>query len=324
LQIANLELELTQGDIAAQNDVEAVVNAANAELKIGGGVAGALHRKAGPELEKACRPLAPISPGEAVLTKAFKLPNQYVIHTLGPVYGRDKPEAELLEKCYQNSLELAEKNNIKSIAFPAISTGAFGYPIKKAAKKLPESIALVYSIQYMPLAKKIKKELEENYNKKTTLFQQVLGCSNIKPDLTKDTQAVLLVGSGVFHALELYYNSKIPVYILGEDNFKEITKEDMDSFKKNKKASYMNFLNSDQVGIIITTKPGQKRFSRALEIKEKIENKFDKKAYLFISDEIDSPEFENFPEIKSWVNTACPRLDLISNKIINAGDMDLS
>ena len=196
--------------------------------------------------------------------------------------------------------------------------------IKKAAKKLPESIALVYSIQYMPLAKKIKKELEENYNKKTTLFQQVLGCSNIKPDLTKDTQAVLLVGSGVFHALELDYNSNIPVYILGEDNFKEITKEDMDSFKKNKKASYMNFLNSDQVGIIITTKPGQKRFSRALEIKEKIENKFDKKAYLFISDEIDSPEFENFPEIKSWVNTACPRLDLISNKIINAGDMDLS
>jgi O-acetyl-ADP-ribose deacetylase (regulator of RNase III) len=134
LQIADLELELSQGDIAAQKDVEAVVNAANAELKIGGGVAGALHRKAGPELEKACRPLAPISPGEAVLTRAFKLPNQYVIHTLGPVYGRDKPEAELLEKCYQNSLQLAEDNNIKSIAFPAISTGAFGYPLREATE----------------------------------------------------------------------------------------------------------------------------------------------------------------------------------------------
>ncbi|MFP4372084.1 MAG: macro domain-containing protein [Halanaerobium sp.] len=134
LQIADLELELTQGDIVAQNDIEAVVNAANAELKIGGGVAGAIHRKAGPELEKACRPLAPISPGEAVLTKAFRLPNQYVIHTLGPVYGRDKPEAELLEKCYQNSLELAENNDIKSVAFPAISTGAFGYPIQEAAE----------------------------------------------------------------------------------------------------------------------------------------------------------------------------------------------
>ena len=195
--------------------------------------------------------------------------------------------------------------------------------VEKTAKKLSKNIALVYSIQYMPLAEKIKKELEENYNKKTTLFQQVLGCSNIKPDLTKDTQAVLLVGSGVFHALELDYNSNIPVYILGEDNFKEITKEDMDSFKKNKKASYMNFLNSDKIGILITTKPGQKRFSRALEIKEKIEKKFDKKIYLFISDEIDSPEFENFPEIQAWVNTACPRLDLTSNKIINSQDIPL-
>ena len=133
-QLDNLRLELNRGDIASQRDMEAVVNAANAELRIGGGVAGALHRAAGPELEKACRPMAPIRPGEAVITKAFELPNQYVIHTLGPVYGRDKPEAALLEKCYQNSLKLAEEYKIKSIAFPAISTGAFGYPIKEAAE----------------------------------------------------------------------------------------------------------------------------------------------------------------------------------------------
>ena len=133
-KLADLDLELTQGDIAAQNDIESVVNAANAELRIGGGVAGAIHRGAGPELEKACRSLAPIKPGEAVITKAFELPNQYVIHTLGPVYGRDKPEAALLEKCYNNSLKLAEEYEIKSIAFPAISTGAFGYPIKEAAE----------------------------------------------------------------------------------------------------------------------------------------------------------------------------------------------
>jgi len=133
-QINGIKLKMVQGDIAAQTDIEAVVNAANAELKTGGGVAGALHRGAGPELEKACRPLAPISPGDAVITRAFELPNQYVIHTLGPVYGRDKPEAELLEKCYQNSLKLAEENKIKSIAFPAISTGAFAYPIREAAE----------------------------------------------------------------------------------------------------------------------------------------------------------------------------------------------
>jgi O-acetyl-ADP-ribose deacetylase (regulator of RNase III) len=155
-QIADIELELIQADIADQNDIEAVVNAANAQLRIGGGVAGAIHRAAGPELEKACRPLAPIKPGEAVITKAFGLPNQYVIHTLGPVYGRDKPEAALLEECYQNSLKLAEEYKIKSIAFPAISTGAFGYPIKEAAEislisinKLAVSLENVEKIRFV-------------------------------------------------------------------------------------------------------------------------------------------------------------------------------
>lgn len=132
--VAEIELQLIQGDIAAQEDIEAVVNAANAQLRIGGGVAGAIHRKAGPELEEACRDLAPIQVGEAVITSAFKLPNKYVIHTLGPVYGQDKPEAELLARCYQNSLHLGEECQLKSIAFPAISTGAFGYPIKEAAE----------------------------------------------------------------------------------------------------------------------------------------------------------------------------------------------
>ncbi|PXV67629.1 macro domain-containing protein [Halanaerobium congolense] len=132
--VAGIELQLIQGDIAAQEDIEAVVNAANAKLKIGGGVAGAIHRAAGPELEEACRELAPIQVGEAVITSAFELPNQYVIHTLGPIYGQDKPEAELLARCYQNSLHLGEECQLKSIAFPAISTGAFGYPIKEAAE----------------------------------------------------------------------------------------------------------------------------------------------------------------------------------------------
>jgi O-acetyl-ADP-ribose deacetylase (regulator of RNase III) len=85
-------------------------------------------------LEEACRELAPIQVGEAVITSAFELPNQYVIHTLGPIYGQDKPEAELLARCYQNSLHLGEECQLKSIAFPAISTGAFGYPIKEAAE----------------------------------------------------------------------------------------------------------------------------------------------------------------------------------------------
>ncbi|MGM0436630.1 MAG: macro domain-containing protein [Bacillota bacterium] len=134
LKVDNLNLELVQGDIVHQTDLEAIVNAANAQLRIGGGVAGAIHRAAGPQLEKECEPLAPIQVGEAVITGAHELPNDYVIHTLGPVYGVDKPEAELLEKSYRNSLEIADKKNIESIGFPAISTGAFGYPINEAAE----------------------------------------------------------------------------------------------------------------------------------------------------------------------------------------------
>jgi len=133
-QFNGCTIELKKGDISQQTNIEAIVNAANAQLKMGGGVAGAIHRKAGPELEEECRELAPIKPGEAVITKAYQLPNQFVIHCLGPIYGHDKPENVLLEKCYLNALKLADKKNISSIAFPSLSTGAFGYPIEEAAK----------------------------------------------------------------------------------------------------------------------------------------------------------------------------------------------
>jgi O-acetyl-ADP-ribose deacetylase len=127
-------VECIRGDITSQGDVEAVVNAANARLEPGGGVAGAIHRAAGPDLAREAVPIGPIEPGEAVITGAHALPNRYVIHTLGPVYGQDRPEAELLARCYRNSLGLAEENEIESIAFPAISTGIFGYPLEEAAE----------------------------------------------------------------------------------------------------------------------------------------------------------------------------------------------
>lgn len=133
-KISGIVLEIAKGNIISQPDLDVVVNAANSELKIGGGVAGAVHRAAGPELEKACRPLAPISPGEAVITEGYNLDNDYIIHTLGPVYGVDKPESELLAECYKNSLKLADDNKLESIGFPAISTGAFAFPIKEAAE----------------------------------------------------------------------------------------------------------------------------------------------------------------------------------------------
>ncbi|MDX1637142.1 MAG: macro domain-containing protein [Balneolaceae bacterium] len=140
IEIKGVVIELKRGDIASQDDIQAVVNAANAQLKTGGGVAGAIHRAAGPGLAKEAAPMAPIKPGEAVITGAHDLPNEYVIHCLGPVYGRDKPEEKLLANCYKNSIELAEENDIESIAFPSISTGAFGYPMKEAATVAFETV----------------------------------------------------------------------------------------------------------------------------------------------------------------------------------------
>lgn len=132
--ISGVEVECVKGDIASQEDYTAVVNAANAQLRMGGGVAGAIHRTAGPGLEEECAPLAPIKPGEAVITGGHNLPNKYVIHCLGPIYGVNKPEDELLASCYREALKLGEENKIDSIAFPSISTGAFGFPLDDAAQ----------------------------------------------------------------------------------------------------------------------------------------------------------------------------------------------
>lgn len=146
-----ITIECVQGSIVDQPDMEAIVNAANARLRIGGGVAGAIHQAAGPGLERECRPLAPIHPGEAVITRAHNLPNRFVIHCLGPVYGVDEPPDALLASCYREALRLAGENGVCSIAFPALSTGAFGYPIEPAAH-----IALTTVIDALPRLGSIK------------------------------------------------------------------------------------------------------------------------------------------------------------------------
>lgn len=132
MNTGNVQLEAIKGDITDQPDITAIVNAANAHLRAGGGVAGAIHRAAGPGLEEEARRFAPIQTGEAVITGAHQLPNRFVIHCLGPVYGVDKPEAKLLADCYRNAIRIAEEKRVDSIAFPAISTGAFGFPIGEA------------------------------------------------------------------------------------------------------------------------------------------------------------------------------------------------
>ncbi len=146
------EIEILRGDIT-KLDVDAIVNAANTTLLGGGGVDGAIHRAAGPELLAECRTLGGCRPGEAKITGGYRLQARFVIHTVGPVWrGGKHGEPETLVNCYRNSLQVALENRIKTIAFPAISCGAYGYPIEEAAH-----IAFKTTREFLAISDKLQK-----------------------------------------------------------------------------------------------------------------------------------------------------------------------
>lgn len=188
--------------------------------------------------------------------------------------------------------------------------------IEAISKKLPKNIALAYSIQYKDVTSEIKKILSKT--KTITKLVQVLGCS--KPNFPKETQAILLVGSGKFHAISLALKAKLPVYMLEHNHFEKLLNKDIDTLRKRQKTAYLKFLNANKIGVLISIKPGQQNLKKALEFNKKIKNK---KSYLFIGGDINTGEFENFG-LKSWINTACPRLDMDNNSIINIGELNLS
>jgi len=147
---SSAKIDIVRGDIT-KLDVDGSVNAANTTLLGGGGVDGAIHRAAGPELLAECRTLGGCQPGEAKITRGYRLPARFVIHTVGPIWrGGKHGEPETLANCYQNSLRLAVENGIKTIAFPAISCGAYGYPVQAAAQ-----IALQTTREFLATTDKI-------------------------------------------------------------------------------------------------------------------------------------------------------------------------
>lgn len=154
--------EIILGDIT-KIKADAIVNAANNSLLGGGGVDGAIHRAAGPELLEECRKLNGCETGQAKITKGYKLPAKYVIHTVGPIWrGGGRGEDDLLASCYRNSLRLAAENGIKTIAFPSISTGAYRFPVKRAAR-----IAIMEIMKFLSEDKNVDKVMMVCFDKET-------------------------------------------------------------------------------------------------------------------------------------------------------------
>jgi len=186
------------------------------------------------------------------------------------------------------------------------------FKLLQLSTELPENLAIVYSIQFKDMAFEVKEIFSQHHN--ITSFIQVVGCSKV--NFPKETEAVLLIGSGRFHAVSLAFESKLPVYIFNSNTLEKISSKDIHHLEKEHKTAYLKFLNSEKIGVLISTKPGQQKLVNSLNLKARFKNK---RLYFFISNNIDKNEFENF-DVDSWINTACPRLDM-DLPIINIGQL---
>ncbi|MBT3404758.1 hypothetical protein HN832_02505 [archaeon] len=200
---------------------------------------------------------------------------------------------------------------MKTLFISAKSKAKFKLP---KFEKLPKNLAIAYSIQFQKQAQEIKKILEKNH--KITFFNQVLGCSLL--NFSQNTEGVLLIGQGKFHATGLAIETKLPVYILEQNKISKISKKEIEILSKKQKGAYLKFLHAEKIGILVSTKPGQQNLKAAIKFQNKLQSSGAKKdSYLFIANDLDIAEFENFPQIRSWVNTSCRRMDMASSSIIN-------
>ncbi len=188
-------------------------------------------------------------------------------------------------------------------------------------------IGIAASVQYLGLAGDFKREFEKNGVKvysargsKTAYESQIIGCdTNAALSANNKVDAFVILSDGKFHAVQLALRTSKRVFVLQGESLGLIGQKEVEAIRKKRNAAVVNFLHSDKVGVIVSTKPGQQKLNEALKIRDKLENK-GKKAFLFLADTINICELENF-QCKSWINTACPAMILDSNRIVNTEDI---
>ena len=199
--------------------------------------------------------------------------------------------------------------------------------------KLPNKLGLVTTTQFLGKVDEIKKYLEDNGKEvfidkeKQRNSGQLLGCDvGAATKIQDNVDAFLYIGSGEFHPLGVAMQTKKDVFTFNPVTgiFSKLDEKEIEKYKKNKKANYVRFLSAENIGIMVTIKPGQYSYTKALEIKKKLEEK-GKRCFIFVFDTLDANEMENFPFIDFWVNTACPRIadDKDKNNVIDMGELDL-